>query len=262
MSFRDVVAGDVGASATGDVLEGNTHALSELQGSRPNIPLESRAGIMVNSETASGSVGKENVGPVKSKRKYTRKPKGNIDGKDVGDRLMTASVGGEVNCNVVAPSAPRQKRKYTRKAQTSKNTNNAAPQTEISDQGERQLAPRGAAAGRGRGRGRGKKRHGDGGGPSSGEEADVPVPADPRGFTPPTLRVPTNSTCRVSVLLRNLLWGGEVLSISCPTAVGTVLDEEETEEGALLLRVDFGAHLGVQLLPRAVCCAIHPPEGQ
>lgn len=61
----------------------------------------------------------------------------------------------------------------------------------------------------------------------------------------------------MTVLLYDLIWGGEVVSVPCLSAVGTVVCEDQASLQAAgvsdCLHVDFGAYLGVQSIPRSAC---------
>jgi len=50
------------------------------------------------------------------------------------------------------------------------------------------------------------------------------------------------------VLLRDLVWGDEVLKVPYPYVVVTILNEEERANGATLFQCDFGTYLGVQVV--------------
>lgn len=49
----------------------------------------------------------------------------------------------------------------------------------------------------------------------------------------------------ICVLLRDLVWGSEVLHVLSRYVVGTILDGEEGADGAAFVRCDFGVYLDV-----------------
>jgi hypothetical protein len=85
------------------------------------------------------------------------------------------------------------------------------------------------------------------------EDDHAPEPVDPTLFPSPITRASEGTIPRIRVLLHDLVWGGELVPVPTPFVVGTVVGGKTTVDRAKLLQVDFGAHLGVQELPIAVC---------